>query len=198
MLVRGRVSLYEQRGDYQFIADYMEEAGEGALRQRFELLKVKLAAEGCSPSTSDRCRACRAGSASSPRRPALRSATSCTSCAGASARFLCCSTPSRYSGVAPHADREDDPARVGPGGATYFILVRGGGSLEDLWAFNEGVARAIYDCAVPSSPASAARSTSRSRISWPTCARRRPSGAAELVVRTPASGSEMSCASPTG
>src|ERR1700741_3612304 len=46
VLVRGRVSLYEQRGDYQFIADYMEEAGEGALRQRFELLKVKLAAQG--------------------------------------------------------------------------------------------------------------------------------------------------------
>src|SRR5688572_26145092 len=46
VLVRGRVSLYEQRGDYQFIADFMEEAGEGALRQRFELLKVKLAAEG--------------------------------------------------------------------------------------------------------------------------------------------------------
>ena len=38
--------MYEQRGDYQFIADYMEEAGEGALRQRFELLKVKLAAQG--------------------------------------------------------------------------------------------------------------------------------------------------------
>ena len=46
MLVRGRVSLYEPRGDYQFIADHMEEAGEGALRQRFELLKAKLAAEG--------------------------------------------------------------------------------------------------------------------------------------------------------
>ena len=46
MLVRGRVSLYEPRGDYQFIADHMEEAGEGALRQRFELLKTKLAAEG--------------------------------------------------------------------------------------------------------------------------------------------------------
>src|SRR5687768_17084635 len=44
--IRGRVSLYEARGDYQFLADHMEEAGEGALRRRFELLKAKLAAEG--------------------------------------------------------------------------------------------------------------------------------------------------------
>src|SRR5690606_8890575 len=43
---RGRVSLYEQRGDYQFILDYIEEAGEGALRRKFEVLKAKLAAEG--------------------------------------------------------------------------------------------------------------------------------------------------------
>ena len=46
VLARGRVSLYEPRGDYQFIIDYLEEAGEGALRRRFELLKVKLAAAG--------------------------------------------------------------------------------------------------------------------------------------------------------
>src|SRR5262245_18760932 len=46
VLTRGRVSLYEPRGDYQFIADHMEEAGEGVLRRRFELLKTKLAAEG--------------------------------------------------------------------------------------------------------------------------------------------------------
>src|SRR5690606_5754456 len=43
---RGRVTLYEARGDFQFIIDYIEEAGEGALRRRFELLKAKLAAEG--------------------------------------------------------------------------------------------------------------------------------------------------------
>src|SRR5688572_10361998 len=44
--IRGRVSLYEARGDYQFIVDHVEEAGEGALRRQFELLKTKLAAEG--------------------------------------------------------------------------------------------------------------------------------------------------------
>src|SRR5437868_9617711 len=46
VLLRGRVSLYEPRGDYQFLVDHIEEAGEGALRQRFEMLKNKLAAEG--------------------------------------------------------------------------------------------------------------------------------------------------------
>ncbi|HEY5807529.1 MAG TPA: exodeoxyribonuclease VII large subunit, partial [Povalibacter sp.] len=46
VLLRGRVSLYEPRGDYQFLADHIEEAGEGALRRQFELLKAKLAAEG--------------------------------------------------------------------------------------------------------------------------------------------------------
>ena len=44
--IRGRVSLYEQRGDYQFIVDSMEDAGEGALRRKFDLLKARLAAEG--------------------------------------------------------------------------------------------------------------------------------------------------------
>ena len=46
MLVRGRVSLYEPRGDYQLIAEAMEDAGEGALRREFEKLKARLQAEG--------------------------------------------------------------------------------------------------------------------------------------------------------
>ena len=90
VLLRGRVSLYEPRGDYQFIADHIEEAGEGALRRRFDLLKTKLARKACSPlSASDRCPPCRDASASLLRRPELRSATCCTSCDGASARSLC-------------------------------------------------------------------------------------------------------------
>ena len=46
VLVQGRISLYEARGDFQLIADYVEESGEGELRRRFEALKRKLAAEG--------------------------------------------------------------------------------------------------------------------------------------------------------
>ena len=46
MLARGRISLYEPRGEYQFIVEHMEEAGVGALKREFERLKAKLAAEG--------------------------------------------------------------------------------------------------------------------------------------------------------
>ena len=46
MLARGRVSLYEPRGEFQVVIDHLEEAGEGLLRRRFEELKQKLAAEG--------------------------------------------------------------------------------------------------------------------------------------------------------
>ena len=46
VLVRGRVSLYEPRGDYQMIVEFMEEAGVGALKREFERLKARLAAEG--------------------------------------------------------------------------------------------------------------------------------------------------------
>ena len=46
VLVRGRISLYEPRGDYQLIVDQMEEAGDGALRRAFEELKRKLEADG--------------------------------------------------------------------------------------------------------------------------------------------------------
>ncbi len=48
VLARGRLTLYEARGDYQLVLDHMEEAGEGALRRAFEELKAKLAAEGLS------------------------------------------------------------------------------------------------------------------------------------------------------
>src|SRR5690606_22673963 len=46
VLARGRVTLYEARGEYQMVLDHMEEAGEGALRRAFDELKAKLQAEG--------------------------------------------------------------------------------------------------------------------------------------------------------
>jgi exodeoxyribonuclease VII large subunit len=152
VLVRGRVSLYEQRGDYQFIADYMEEAGEGALRQRFELLKVKLAAQGLF--AIERKRAL-------PRLP--RRIGVVTSPTGAAIRDVLHILKRRFCGIPVLLY----PVQVQGGVAAaqiartirrasaraecdVLILVRGGGSLEDLWAFNEeSVARAIYDCAIP-------------------------------------------------
>ncbi len=91
VLLRVRVSLYEARGEYQLIAEHLEEAGEGALRRRFEELKARLAAEGLFDAALQAAAAarCRAASASSPRPPAPRSATSCTCSRGASRRCRC-------------------------------------------------------------------------------------------------------------
>jgi exodeoxyribonuclease VII large subunit len=152
VLVRGRVSLYEQRGDYQFIADYMEEAGEGALRQRFELLKVKLAAQGLFAAEHKR---------PLPRLP--RRIGVVTSPTGAAIRDVLHILKRRFCGILVLLY----PVQVQGGVAAaqiartirrasaraecdVLILVRGGGSLEDLWAFHEeSVARAIYDSAIP-------------------------------------------------
>ncbi|HKS56366.1 MAG TPA: exodeoxyribonuclease VII large subunit [Steroidobacteraceae bacterium] len=152
VLVRGRVSLYEQRGDYQFIADYMEEAGEGALRQRFELLKGKLAAEGLFAPAHKR---------PLPRLP--RRIGVVTSPTGAAIRDVLHILKRRFCGIPVLLY----PVQVQGGIAAaqiartirrasaraecdVLIVVRGGGSLEDLWAFNEeSVARAIYDSAIP-------------------------------------------------
>jgi exodeoxyribonuclease VII large subunit len=152
VLVRGRVSLYEQRGDYQFIADYMEEAGEGALRQRFELLKTKLAAEGLFAVEHKR---------PLPRLP--RRIGVITSPTGAAIRDVLhilrrrfCTIPvllypvQVQGGVAAAQIARTIRRASARAECDVLILVRGGGSLEDLWAFNEeSVARAIYDCAVP-------------------------------------------------
>src|SRR5919106_1076433 len=152
VLVRGRVSLYEQRGDYQFIADYMEEAGEGALRQRFELLKVKLAAEGLF--AVERKRPLprmprRIGVITSPTGAALRDVLHIL-------RRRFCTIPiliypvQVQGGVAAAQIARTIRRASARAECDVLVLVRGGGSLEDLWAFNEeSVARAIYDSAIP-------------------------------------------------
>jgi exodeoxyribonuclease VII large subunit len=152
VLVRGRVSLYEQRGDYQFIADYMEEAGEGALRQRFELLKAKLAAEGLFAVEHKRPLPRlprRVGVITSPTGAALRDVLHIL-------RRRFCSIPillypvQVQGGVAAAQVARTIRRASARAECDVLILVRGGGSLEDLWAFNEeSVARAIYDCAIP-------------------------------------------------
>ncbi len=92
VLANGRVSIYPDRGDYQLIVQFLEEAGAGALRRAFEALKTRLASEGLfdeglkRPLPPPRCRA---GSASSPHRPARRSGTSSASWLGASPRYRC-------------------------------------------------------------------------------------------------------------
>jgi exodeoxyribonuclease VII large subunit len=152
VIARGRVSLYEPRGEYQLIVDYLEEAGVGALQREFERLKAKLAAEGLFASERKR---------SLPRFP--RRIAVVTSPTGAAVRDVLNILARRFrpAAVLVHPTAVQGAAAVPAivqalqlastrAECDVLILARGGGSLEDLWAFNdERVARAIRACAIP-------------------------------------------------
>jgi len=150
--VRARVGLYERRGEYQLTVETMVESGEGALRQAFEALKKRLAAEGLFDPERKK------PLPSFPRRLGV-----ITSPTGAAIRDILSILRRRY----PALPVLIYPASVqGVNASTsiakalhraeqrkecdVLILARGGGSLEDLWAFNEeDVARAIAACKIP-------------------------------------------------
>jgi exodeoxyribonuclease VII large subunit len=152
VLLRGRISVYEARGEYQLIADHLEEAGVGALQREFERLKTRLAAEGLF--ALERKRAL-------PRFP--RRIGVITSPSGAALRDILHVLARRYPPAAvliypaPVQGAAAVPALVAALGLAsaraecdVLILARGGGSLEDLWAFNdERLARAIHGCSLP-------------------------------------------------
>jgi exodeoxyribonuclease VII large subunit len=152
VLVRGRISLYEPRGEFQLIIEHLEEAGVGALRREFERLKSRLAAEGLF--AQERKRAL-------PRFP--RRIGVITSPAGAALRDILKILARRYppAGVLIYPSAVQGAAAVptlvgalatasARAECDVLLLARGGGSLEDLWAFNdERVARAIHACALP-------------------------------------------------
>jgi len=152
ILCRGRLTVYELRGEYQLVVDYLEPLGLGALAQAFEALKTLLAAEGLFDA------ALKKPLPFLPRKIAL-----ITSPTGAAVRdFLrlvrrrCPSLeiliyPVKVQGVeaAGEISRALDDLAAYPG-VEVIVLTRGGGSLEDLWPFNEEtVARAIHRCRVP-------------------------------------------------
>ncbi len=152
VLVRARVGLYEPRGEFQLVAEHMEPAGEGALQREFEQLKARLDAEGLFDVARKRAL---------PRY--ARRIGVITSATGAAVRDVL-SVMSRRWPLAevdvlpvPVQGREAPPAIVhmlrkasASGRYDVLLLTRGGGSLEDLWAFNdEQVARAIHASAVP-------------------------------------------------
>lgn len=152
VLARGRLTLYEARGDYQLILDTMEEAGEGALRRAFELLKAKLQAEGLFDQARKRelpAHVRRLGILTSPSGAAVRDVLSVLQ-----RRF-----PLVEVDILPVPVQGDTAAvqivrmlqAAGRSGRYDALLItRGGGSLEDLWAFNdETLARAIAASPVP-------------------------------------------------
>jgi len=152
VLVRGRVSLYEPRGDYQMIADHMEEAGIGALKREFERLKARLAAEGLfAPELKrplpDFPR--RIGVVTSPSGAAIRDVLHVLKRRYPPAQVLIYPTPVQGAAAVPGLIQALARASA-RADCDVIILARGGGSIEDLWAFNdEDVARAIRACAVP-------------------------------------------------
>lgn len=152
VLAKAQVSLYEPRGDFQLIIETLEEAGDGALLRAFEALKNRLAAEGLFDA--------------SIKKP-LPSLPQCigviTSSTGAAVRDILTVLRRRFPAIpvilfpvkvqGPEAKSEIVRALNLADRLKWcdvVILARGGGSLEDLWAFNEEiVARAIHACGIP-------------------------------------------------
>lgn len=149
--VRGRVSVFEGRGELQLVVEAMRRAGQGSLFDRFLQLKTRLEAQGLFEASRKR-----------PLPPTLRDVAIVTSLQAAALRdvlsVLRRRSPHVQAWVVPSAVQGvDAPAALvealgvaGRLAVEAVLLVRGGGSLEDLWAFNdEAVVRAVAQCAVP-------------------------------------------------
>src|SRR5690606_28553261 len=134
VLVRGRLTLYEARGDYQLVADHMEEAGEGALRRAFEALRARLQAEGLFDQERKRPLprfVRRLAVVTSPTGAVIRDILSVLRrrCPLLEVELL----PTLVQGETAAAQIADLVRRAGASGRYDAILVaRGGGSLEDL------------------------------------------------------------------
>ena len=152
VLARGRLTLYEARGDYQLILDTMEEAGEGALRRAFEQLKAKLQAEGLFDQSRKRALPAhirRLGVLTSPSGAAVRDVLSVLRRRFPLLEVDILPVPVQGDTAAPQIVRMLQAAGRS-GRYDALLLTRGGGSLEDLWAFNdEALARAIAASPVP-------------------------------------------------
>ncbi len=149
--VRGKVSLFEGRGDYQLILDAVEPAGDGALRLAFEALKEKLGAEGLF--STERKIALpahpkRIGIVTSPTGAVIRDIISVFRRRAPPVELNL--IPTAVQGREATAQIVRALQRADAQGYDALILARGGGSLEDLWCFNEEVvARAVAACVTP-------------------------------------------------
>jgi len=152
VLAFGRVSIYEARGNYQLIVEQMEPAGEGVLKQRFDALKKKLLADGLFD--EDRKQELpplpsRIGVITSPSGAAIRDIVSVLGRRYPAASVVIYpaavqgdAAPGELIGALETAIERDE--------CDVLIIGRGGGSLEDLWAFNdEALARVIAACPIP-------------------------------------------------
>ena len=152
VLVRGRIDVYDARGEVQLVVETIEPQGHGALQLAFEQLKKKLAMEGLFDAARKRPLPTlpeRIGIVTSPTGAVIRDILQILE-----RRF-----PGRHVRIFPAQVQGDGSVEQVSAGIDYFsrsgwaevvIVARGGGSMEDLWTFNvERVARAIADCSVP-------------------------------------------------
>ena len=152
VLVRARVGLYEPRGEYQLLVEHLEEAGEGALKREFEKLKARLAAEGLFAAERKRPLPAiprRIGVVTSPTGAAIHDILRVLRSRFPAAGVLLYPTAVQGAAAVPEIVRAIEAASR-RNECDVLIVARGGGSLEDLWCFNdERVARAIAACRVP-------------------------------------------------
>jgi exodeoxyribonuclease VII large subunit len=152
VLARARVGLYEPRGEYQLIVEHLEEAGEGALKREFEKLKSRLAAEGLFAAEPKRALPAvprRIGVVSSPTGAAIHDILRVLRARFPAAGVLLYPTAVQGAAAVPEIVRAIEAASRRRE-CDLLIVARGGGSLEDLWCFNdERVARAIAACRLP-------------------------------------------------
>lgn len=152
VLAQGRVSVYEPRGQYQFVVERLEASGVGALAAAFEALKAKLEAEGLFDPARKRPLPLyprRIALVTSPSGAAIRDMFKVIARRWPKLELIIAPVPVQGEGAAAKiaaAIRAVNAARC----ADVMIVGRGGGSLEDLWAFNEEVvARAIAASEIP-------------------------------------------------
>lgn len=150
--VRARVTLYEPRGSYQLVVEELRKAGLGALFEAFQRLKARLSAEGLFEPARKRPlpafpRAI--GIVTSPQAAALRDVLTTLRRRAPMTPVILYPAPVQGEGAAPLVARAIQAANARRE-CDVLIVCRGGGSLEDLWTFNEEVvARAIHASAIP-------------------------------------------------
>jgi exodeoxyribonuclease VII large subunit len=152
VLLRARVSLYEGRGEYQLIAEHMEAAGTGLLQQQYEALKEKLAAEGLFDSEHKKTLPSfpkHIGVITSPTGAAIHDILSVLKRRYPIAQVTI--FPVSVQGENAASDMISALKKVAQFNLCDVLIIgRGGGSIEDLWAFNnELLARAIAACSTP-------------------------------------------------
>jgi exodeoxyribonuclease VII large subunit len=187
IVLRGRVTIYEDRGELQISAEYLEPKGAGALQVAFEQLKAKLEAEGLFDSSRKKAIPVlprRIGLVTSPQAAALRDILNILRRRHHSANVLI--FPAQVQGEAAALEvsaglRYFNKAR----NVDVIIVARGGGSAEDLAAFNhEGLARAVASSEIPIISA-VGHETDFTIIDFVADRRAEtPSAAAELVIRS--------------